>query len=73
MEFTRNRIEDRGGRGAPRNRRWRRIQEYKLHHLGVALGGVVGSVALDVANVEGLAPTSLAIGMLTLGVLRISR
>lgn len=42
-------------------------------YLGVALGGILGGVALDMAGVGFLAPTSLALGILALSVLRISR
>ena len=42
-------------------------------YLGVALGGVLGGVALDMIGVAYLAPTSLAIGILALVVLRMSR
>ncbi|MCV9910394.1 MFS transporter [Brucella sp. HL-2] len=42
-------------------------------YLGVALGGVLGGVALDMAGVAFLAPTSLTIGILALVVLRMSR
>lgn len=42
-------------------------------YLGVALGGVLGGIALDTVGVAFLAPTSLAIGILALNVLRMSR
>lgn len=42
-------------------------------YLGVALGGVLGGVALDMAGVAFLAPMSLTIGILALFVLRMSR
>jgi predicted MFS family arabinose efflux permease len=42
-------------------------------YLGVALGGILGGIALDTAGVAFLAPTSLALGILALSVLRMSR
>lgn len=42
-------------------------------YLGVALGAILGGIALDTVGVAALAPTSLAIGALALIVLRMSR
>ena len=42
-------------------------------YLGVALGAILGGVALNTLGVAFLSPTSLAIGILALIVLRVSR
>ncbi|SFY35554.1 hypothetical protein SAMN04244548_03783 [Paracoccus pantotrophus] len=42
-------------------------------YLGVALGGMLGGVALDLAGVGFLAPISLVLATLAVGVLHMSR